>query len=82
MRAALAILDLLATKGPAVNGAGGKAHLGNVTVRWFNVNRSQAELYAAPDFSLGCLNGIPNCSSKARPSSLVRAEVIMLMFIP
>tara|TARA_A100001391_G_scaffold50937_1_gene31031 strand:+ start:1797 stop:1967 length:171 start_codon:yes stop_codon:yes gene_type:complete len=42
VRAALAILDLLATKGPAVNGAGGKAHLGNVTVMLVNVNDSQA----------------------------------------
>jgi hypothetical protein len=44
VRDALAILDLLATKGPAVNGAGDNAHLGNVTVILINVNESQTQL--------------------------------------
>lgn len=53
MRAALAILDLLATKGPAVNGAGGKAHLGNVTVMVVEVNGSQAQRLSCARFFFG-----------------------------
>lgn len=77
VRLALAILDLLATKGPAVDGGlecpSGKRNGDEVDGR---------SAYAAPFASLGALKGMPNSVNKARASSLVDAEVTKLIFIP